>query len=435
MYRAASVLLLLLCSPPGWAERAILSGELGLWLSQTAIPELTESLARHPKFSGEPIRIAAVDGSQASTRSSLLADAIRQQLTHAILRKGKNNVANNQDPTLCNRIPKPIYYLVGIRIEPLSRSDHRISLAVMDLETSMWVSGISLTWQGRLLNSERAALAALPQNGPVGSLENPIAFSAIKTLTEALYAQVQCRLPQNLNGTLSATKPKQQDLQLVLHDLQERLALSAQPVSSDPQQADWLLHADLQQVTDDLQLLTLNLQPQGAPNQAQRLASMYVSGTRQLSATASLPVNPASALLSELSIPTTTRQCRSGECAEIEVDLYEDAYLLVFRTYHGQVEPLFCGQAISKKSAGIHRYRLQTMPEQRVGFYVIASRERQVARTLQRQLGRAPGACNQPPANNSNWLPSTLAKLTNSSTAIEWRALHVINTAEGPQLL
>lgn len=435
MFRTTSVLLLVLCSSHSWAERTLLSGELGLWLTQTAIPELTETLARHPKFSGEPIRIAAVDGSQTSTRSTVLADAIRQQLTHAVLRMGKNDVANNHDPALCNKVPQPVYYLVGIQIEPVSRSKHRVNLAVLDLENSMWVSGISLTWQGRLLSSELAALAAQLQNAPAGSVDNPLQLNEPVALTNALYAQLQCRLPRDLDGSLSSTTPQQQALQLVLHDVQDRLALSAQAVTRDTEQASWLLHAELQPVASGLQLLSVSLRHKEATTPGQRLASLYISGQRHHPTPVYFPDNEGRQLLSALSVPDPGQNCRNEGCTEVAFDLHQDAYLLVFSTQNGSVTPVYCGYASNKKTAGEQRYRLRTTADQRVGFYVIASRERQAVRTLQQHVRKAPGACKQPSTIDPAWLPRTLASLTELKTAIEWRAVHLINTPQGVQVL
>jgi len=428
-------LLLMLGSPQSWAERAMLSGELGLWLSQTAVPELTETLAEHPKFSGEPIRIAAVSGAQVSSHSTLLADAIRQQLTHAVLRRGRNNVANSQDPALCNKVPLPVYYLVGIRIEPLSRSNHRVSLAVLDLENSMWVSGVSLTWQGRLLSSERAALATPVREAPAGSVENPLPLTVHAELTQALYDQLQCRLPPDLRGSLSVVSPTDPRLQTVLHDLQDKLALSAQAVSRDATAASWLLHADLQPVADNLQLLTLDLGQNAADAARQRLASVYVSAQRHSPGGVFAPAAASPALLGEFAAPARDNECASSACARIQFELYEEAYLLVFRTHYGNVAPLDCGHTVRKKAAGQQQYRLRADTQQRVGFYVIASRERHIIQSLQQHFRTAPGACKAPVAEDPEWLHTALDQLTQHASDLEWRAIHVINTPQGPQQL
>ncbi len=444
MFRAVSALLLFICCAQSWAERALLSGELGGWLQQSAIPELTETLAQHPKFSGQPLRIAAVNGAQASSQSSALADAISQQLTHAILRKGKNDVANQQDPAICNKVPRPVYYLVGIQIEPLSSSNHRVSLAVLDLESGMWVSGISLTWQGRLLNSERRALATLVQNAPVGSLENPLRLSDTAALAEGLYKQLQCRLPRSLEGTLTTTSANtadatqdSPDLQLVMYTLHDKLSLAAHAMSRDEEDATWTLQPELQQVTTSLHLLTLDLRENSSATNRQRLASVYVSGpaAQVVAPHPATPLYPAVALLSELLVPRQSRRCNDTECAEISFALNQDAYLLVFRTHRGSVTPLNCRSAAELRSAGEQFYRLQAAQQQRVGFFVIASRDRQAIRRLQQQFRDAPGACGQAINGDSRWLQRTINLLRAQQTAYEWRAVHFVNTPQGPQLL
>jgi hypothetical protein len=420
---------LLLLSPASWAERAMLSGELGAWLQQTAIPELTDTLANHPKFKGEPIRVAAVKGELPSASSNALSDAIRQQLTHAVLRNGRNDIANSPDPNQCKKVPRPVHYVVGIQIETVSRSSHRVSLAMLDTTESMWVGGLSLSWQGRLLSSERQALATQVHHAPAGSLENPIALSNHSTLSQLLAKQVQCRLPAGIDGAVLARAPAQPELQLVLQDLHTQLRLSTLTMTDKEAEAAWRFAADVQTLGSGIKQLNLDLVSQDDASQ-QRLASVYVTGRGGASA-----VSAASqTLLSDLVLQPSSRGCRTQACSEITFELLEPAHLVVFRTHQTQLSPVQCSSRIPKKQQGEHRYRMQlgNDPDQRIGLYVIASRERGQLDALHRQLRRAPGACGTPQSrDHQRWMDAALSAISDRQHTLQWRAIHLINTPQG----
>ena len=153
------------------------------------------------------------------------------------------------------------------------------------------------------------------------------------------------------------------------------------------------------------------------------------------------PVNAplqAALLIGEPKLHDARSGCRQGACTEVSVELHEAAYLLVFRTQHGSVAPLQCRTKLVKKTPGEQRYRvhLGTEPQQRVGLYVIASRERQALAALSRQIQSAPGACGNPASRDAGpWLQTTLAEVGRQRHQLHWRAVHLTNTASGPSIL
>ena len=159
----------------------------------------------------------------------------------------------------------------------------------------------------------------------------------------------------------------------------------------------------------------------------QRLASVYVTGRAR-------PPASSPTLLSDIALRPQSRNCGLSPCSEVAFELLEPAYLLVFRTHQAELTPVVCRSRVPFKQQGEHRYRLQLSRnhEQRVGLYVIASRERGQLDALHRQLREAPGACGSPPGrNHQRWLETALSAVTEGQHTLQWRAIHLINSPQG----
>ena len=130
----------------------MLSGQLGSWLENTAAPELVQVFGKHPKFKGQRIKFVTLENGSPADSANHLTRAVKQQLTHRILRGGRNDVAWSSDHPACPTVDVAPY-LLGIEVSSHGNYNHQVRLAVLDTEEGIWVSGLSLSWTGRLLES------------------------------------------------------------------------------------------------------------------------------------------------------------------------------------------------------------------------------------------------------------------------------------------
>ncbi len=451
MYRFASMLLLLTCATAAWADRDLLSASLGLWLKNTAAPELVEVLGNHPKFKGQQVRFVTLENSKPAMQSNRLNDAVQQYLTHQVLRAGRNNVAWQSDRPPCATVTRQAPYLVGVEVSRAGRYKHRVSLAIIDTEEAVWVSGVSLSWQGKLLEAERAALGQPVSNAASGTLLNPIPIDDRKRLVDAIQVQLKCSLPAGLDGTVHVKSASQPQLQLVMRQFAQ--ALTVQPTitpTATPAHANWQLHADILPAGFEAQELALSLAPNDNPQATQRIAGVFITGALldgtqgDKTAQHEPPQHgqagdpSAGGLLGDLRYAKPGSRCKTrarGSCVEVTFDLFDDAHLLVFRTSDAQVRPTTCTTRKSLRKPGEHKYHIKLpglTPDTPAGIYVLASRQRSAMRRIERHLQRAPGACGRKAQGSSErWLAELLDLVEAQGNSLEWRALHLVRAHTG----
>lgn len=444
MWRASLVLLLTVASV-AHAERGVLGGSLGLWVKNTAAPELVEVLANHPKFKGQRLRFVTLQGGKPAHASNRLNDAIAQYLMHRILRAGKNDVAWEIDSPRCPAVVPISPHLIGVEIHSAGKFQHRVSIAVIDSVAGVWLSGISQTWSGRLLSAEKQALAAPVSTAAPGSFANPVPVRERQRLLDVIEAQFRCALPRGLDGPVRVRQPAQQDLQMVMREFEQRLALTPTLVLTGAEQdLSWEIQATLVPTSFATQELVVSITPlrdTTAHATPQKVASVFVSGISSPGQDLTSPAvaaAPVQGLLGELVHESTRRGCRAaGACVQISLDLFAKAYLLVFRASDGRVQPMSCGDTSLQRERGTHRYRVQLTRAQdvartrdvaqtRTGIYVIASTSRTVMQKLRRHVDRAPGACASSATKpHAGWLDKLLTLVDQHAGVLEWRALHL----------
>ncbi len=137
---------------PAWAQATTLGGDLGDWLDDHAVPELTSLLSEHPRFKGQVIDIVAIDKGQPAAIADELAERIRDQLTLALVRETGVRIPFD---TRC----EPVHTVLGIEIDRASTAHFNVTLAMLDLDESIWINGTAQRWSGRLNSGQRRMLA------------------------------------------------------------------------------------------------------------------------------------------------------------------------------------------------------------------------------------------------------------------------------------
>ena len=461
MFRLASACacVLLLASASAWAERALLSGSFGLWLHKTAAPELTEVLGNHPKFKGERIRFVALTNGKPAQTSNRLTGAIEQQLTDHILQAGNTDVAWQAGAQSCTTFESQPAFLVGIEVSRLGRSKHKVTMRVLDTRENVWVSGVSLSWSGRLLDAETNALKERMTNTPDGSLHNPIALTQRQQLVRAIHAQITCALPKGVDGTVHVPVAAQPELQLIMRELAQRMLASPTiTTTQSAEHAQWHMLGEVSPASF-AQEFVVSLVQENDPTAQQRIAAIFVSGgahaTRSITAPAGTPTRvptttPATeptqpfpaqpdTLLSHLRYTETCPRAAKQSCVAVTFDLHENAHILVFRTHNARLRPTTCTTASTRRERGEQRYHV-TLPSLNstghTGIYVLASRERRVIEKLRKQIQAAPGACRgKGSEQHERWLNQTLERIGQQVNELEWQTLHLRGSRAGLELL
>jgi len=462
--------LLLWLASMSAAAGAVLDADLGRWLADTAAPQLGETLSRHPRFQGETIRLAAVTPGSAPGRSNALARAVEDRLRQSLLAVEGVRLAVDRPRRSCEA-PRSIGYLVRLEVSGQGRSDGRVHIAVVDVAESVWVSGISHQWQGRLSAAERAALESPVNQASPGSAGSPIPLRSADHVASAIKADLACLLPRDLNGAVYIETPEDHALVRVGLALQAELMYESfaalTPARDD---AGWLLTLETDGAAADVRELSLTLADAGGGNR-QKVASVFVSGGAPAparDATAAAPaerhpepaaaspagtdIRPSAAdLLSALHMTPARpegicdhRRARVNSCVEVSFELTRPAYLFVLSTREHNLADVSCDAAGARAEAGQRRYRMRVAPGDfavnpratgpDAGFYVLAVRDRSVAQSLQQVLAGAPGQCGRPRGGSTahdQWLIELRRVLHDNGGRIDWRVLHLVHDTDG----
>lgn len=456
--RQVLALLLLASLVPTAAARAAtgtLDGPLGRWLDHTVAPQLAEALSRHPLFKGETVRFATLRGAVPQRTTSALNEAVERRLTQHLLQQEGVRLAFEQETRDCS-VPRTVGYLIGIEIAPAGGREASVSIGVIDVAESVWVSGVAFQWQGPLSAAERQALhTALATTAP-GTAESPLPMADAEAVAAALRSHLRCMLPGGLDGPLFVDQPEDPSLIRIALALQGRLLTSPlAAVTTDRESASWVMRLDRDSAGGEIQEVRVDLEdPDGGAGQ--RVAAVFVAAADVATPAAAAATPSGLPLLSELSLRQAeavgvcdNSQARVNTCAEVEFELRSPAYLLVFSTQSGRVQGVDCRSRPDRDEPGLRRFRLRVPPgtvppssrevlasvgtsrRADAGLYVLATRSSQAASELHAALRNAPGACGAASASADAWLSSLERIIGQFETELTWRIMHLAHETEG----
>jgi hypothetical protein len=466
MLRANHALLVIvlgfagLLTQPALADSGLLQGSLGQWLDESAAPKLGEILSRHPKFKGETVRFVSLRNGKPMASGNLLTQAIEQRLTQRLLRREGVRLSWQDDPEMC-AAPARVPYLLGLEMQRNGSRNHQLNIAMVDVEEGVWVSGVSLSWEGRLSSAERAALASEVASGAEGSTENPLKVQQRTQISEIMRAGLQCSLPRGLDGPLFIKTPAQADLAAIAQSLTR--ALSVTPLAAitpDRADAEWVMKLTARTLGTGSQEVVVTLQDTTSDEIVQQVASVFVTGL-DLSADVDprtiiaeqTPVGKQPSIVSsplQLLTPLIVRdaerngicdaaKARANSCVEVGFELLRPAYLLVLSTQDQRLRSQACGRNLQLADPGERRYRLRIPPtphaatQADAGLYVVAVENRALAHRIARHLNRGPGACASVGGDQTLavWLRGLDDLLQQHELEIDWRATHLRHSATG----
>ena len=443
------LILTLATALPAAASSGLLTGELGRWLDTQVLPELSETLGKHPRFKGETIRLVTLAGGRPSDQTSRLHQAVEAHLTQQLLQGSGVRIAwGNTRPGSCDVMADPVY-LLGVEIERAGSRYHKLNIGMIDLAESVWVSGINHSWRGRLTATESAALGQPVAGAPTGSVDSPIPVQASRDIARLMREHLRCAHPEGLDGPVYLAPGENTDEKRVLASLRSELATAPiVALTNEGDSADWVLQltaTDAGTPGPVQQFALLLVDADG--NAAQQVATVYVSGARRSGRSAPATETIAGGysptlplLLSSFRLDPAEREgicdssrARTSQCAEVSFDLMSPAYLFVLSSSARRLKSTTCEGRLVEASAGERRYRLRVPPSADdrpdAGLYAIAMRDRKAARELSRHIRT--GVCTRPLNRTERWLAELDELLARHANAIEWRAIHLNHTPDG----
>jgi len=437
------IVALLLSHAGAHASSGLLTGTLGRWLDTEATPKLAELLSRHPKFSGETINIVSLEDGKPIEAASRLHQAITSHLTQRLRKYPGVRLAWGESPTQCG-IPQSLSYLLGIEIATVGGQSQSLSIGMIDVAESVWVSGVSLSWRGRLSSAEKIALRSPVVTKPTGTIDSPLPISATEQIAALLKKNVQCALPDGLNGSIYIEPADTAALNRVRGQLQRELSLIATAaLATSKQDAAWTIKVTANSIGGQTQEIVLTLADSNGDSN-QHLASVFVSGAstgpviREGTLLAATPVE----LLSPMRLETqaTGGVCDSHKstpapCVEVTFDLGRAAYLFVLSTSDRELHTTSCSTRTSRVESGTRKFRMR-VPESHkpgtadAGVYAIAVEDRRAARAIARHIRQAPGACSRHSSRGlTSWLKQFEELLGRYPDSYQWRAVHLDTVA------
>lgn len=422
----------------GGTSGALFAGDLGRWLEREAIPELVTLVGRHPRFRGEQIRVVTMAGGRPTLAGSGLSHALRDRLTHQLTRVKGVQIAWQNPAGHCG-VPRTSPYLLGVEIVSESRANSLVTIAIVDVEEGVWVSGGYLQWRGVLTPSERRALSQQRTAAPEGTIDSPLPSRQRQQIATVLLTNIECSLRGGLDGGVRVVAGDESDslVNALTADIREALTRSAtvsvvnEPGASNQSrgtEAEWTL--ELASSNDGGGAVVATLHSAAA---SQRLGAVYIQrpqSARLAAGTPQIPVVPAPSdlrlpLIDQLhEVPAKAGDVcyrRSAECLEVQFELTAPSYLFVLRTRpSGELSLGSCSSP--RKTAGTKRYRMQ-IRDGGAGFYALATSDHSLARRLHRQL--AAGARNCGDRSRGDWLDQLEATLAEASEPVDWQVFQI----------
>lgn len=372
-----------------------LSGELGRWIKSNAGPELARLIQEEPRFIGEAIDIIALRDGHPAAVDDGLTESIREALRHLLLNQSGIRMPL-QTTNQCQATRTHI--VLGISIDQQDAYQHRVQLALLDLDENMWINQSSQVWLGRLSRQQDRLLGTfVSPDDDVFDQDNAAAIASM------IDEKVRCGMPLPQPVYIETENPHWQ--KAVESLLEKHLDITRDPIEA----ASSLVMIRQQQ--------QLNIHV-ASPHNTYSLTRLALSSR-----------HPESPLISAITLSNRKIECRGQgrRCIDIEYETYKDAFVFEFFTRSGELTALNCDTR-PRVTSGQVRKGLR-VPDAghpsrpALSYYVLATRNPAIAEKLADSLHAASRRCHgEADANNRKQLALLVA-----SKEVTWRSLHLIH--------
>ncbi|MDH3589098.1 MAG: hypothetical protein OEQ74_06815 [Gammaproteobacteria bacterium] len=444
-------------SSNAWARFS--DGSLNEWLGDEAVPGLTETFSQFPRFKGEVIHIAVLDGEQVAGDPNGLSTATRDAVHSALLQVPGLNIVRVDGPENCMNAARGGYYLAIDATGSGSRSA-TVTLRIFDIVERQWVSGFGYEWRGDLTGAQREALRrSVIADSTRGLRVSPFSADQSDLLAARLAADLACKLRLAGNDELVVQPVKSRSAALIAGNLARTHEI---PVSAD---GVLLLDTRIHKVNERLYQVWAILTPvRGTPETASIASSYYATRPLLKSDTAKVVTRiPAVAatetmrepdLVAGLTIvgPADQHDCETPDTWRREpvslgdrpVVSDDDCFGLAFQR-HPQAQIYVVNHQVDSGLVRLYPSRCeQGVPVDRFPaganalgwdarsgtetFYVLAARGQRVVSRLDRLMAQLPDACESQDKDRlpaKDWLNDIDAAVRGSGDDVAWQAVRV----------
>lgn len=467
--RLVSAMLVLLASTTTQAAGS--EQDLERWITASLIPGLEQQLASHPRFRGQPLGIAVMQGQSIVASPDGLSVDVRDRLdrslrgTAGVVMARESVLPDWQRPGGPPRLdcrPGNGRYLIGVSADGAGHRRAHVQVRILDLDENAWVSGFAYDWRGRLSGEQAARLArSTAVESLRGQRDLPFQPGQPDLLAARLAFTLGCGLLAQPEIGISAWVDDEADdgtLKLVGSYLARADVLRLTDSRAD---ADVILSARTHDVSGQLKQYWVSLRPTRDTDLMPSLeAATYVSSpasTASVPAAAALvdvPVAPAleghRIAFDVLRLP---HSCRPGRCAwsgetldpraplpssdrlalEVRSDVEQRAVILAM-TERGLVRlaPSQCGDITALKvGPGLrlrHPLDATELPHGPRSVFVIATTPGKTAHRLASLANRVPADCSRGTMSGTrleHWLSSLDDLARDAGSALSWEALRL----------
>lgn len=429
-------------------------GSLATWLEREAAPWFADTLATHPRFSSEPVRLAVMKDERVVLGADALSISVRDRLHARLLEVPALSVSIHEPVASC--APAASGYLLGIELQRSAGQPARLQLRIYDAVERVWVSGFALRWQGRLSAGEaRMAAREVVPDTALGTRLLPFRAAQSDLLAAQLAAALACELRRQGRDERIVQPARHRGPALVAGNLAARHAIAVASAGA------YTLDTRVHDVDRGLYQVWAILTPADAAGELRSIAaSAYASApllrppaqpqrvvdAQQGAAPAAQPAAAYRAPLPLVSHAAVLGPARGRECEQREVRLRgpargnrlslgeRECFAIEFEAT-GETRIYIVGRETDARTVRVHpsgcvpgglgagRLASHRFPargaiawDRRGGsetFFIIGVRGNDAAREVERLLDRLPGACDPVRARDpaaSDW-PAQLERL------------------------
>ena len=271
------IVLLTACSHG--PQRSAQAGQSSLqdWVDTELSGYVAEQFSQHPRFKGEPVIIVRLEGDDIQPDIDGLTRGLRDQVMDSLLtapgvlvpwqpQQRQPEHHRRLDQLQCGR-QRDASYFIGIETTRTINGRFRVSMRVLDVRASEWVSGFTRQWTGDLTASEMRALQTRRTDESLRGLR-VLPFSSGQSDLAATYLanNLSCLLRrqdvEDVQIKVDVNKTDDARLRTLLGLIGNNLSrYSEVQVTDERHQANYILRGELHTIQPDLFQVWVILQP------------------------------------------------------------------------------------------------------------------------------------------------------------------------------
>lgn len=391
--------------------------DLTTWVSREAVPWLTGTLASHPRFKGESVRVAVFDGSEEDPTPNLLALAIADRVEGELARNADVRLVqsasgpdwdNQRLPTRLPCVPPAEGYVVAVETGPTAGTMVAVQVRILDAQESAWVPGAVREWHGQLDSGERRKLQQTGTRDDLrGRRDLPFHPGQEDLLSARAAFALGCALLAHPAGNLvlwPGDTPEDDEAGRVALLVPRYLARTGVVrLAGSRSEANMLLAVDSQALDADTRQLWIDLSPiKGNPDLPSVRTSLYATTARApVVADASSATAPIRLHREEPSLTWVPPRCEGDTCEDHTFLLLKSSGSshaeLIAVTRDGVVVRLYPGRCQSTARPdqdGVLRWPLDPISRgELLTVFAVFAGTPAAADALSREFNAIPGPC------------------------------------------